>query len=93
MYIILILIKLFASSSDLNSSISSGYSDMSLPVNISSMGFMPYVIVETDLEYTREEFAKNVNISFAAGNDTHQTHIGSKPCTLEDFISPLEEKT
>ena len=93
MYIVLILIKLFASSSDLNSSIATGYSDISLPVNISSMGFMPYAIVETESEYSREEFAKHVNISFATGNKTHLTYIGAKPCNLEDFISPLEEKT
>lgn len=48
MYVILILIKLFASSSDLNSSIATGYADISVPVNISSLGFMPYAVVETE---------------------------------------------
>jgi hypothetical protein len=81
LYIILLLIKLFASSADLNASIATGYSDISLPVNVSSMGFMPYAVVETaESDYSRDDFATYVNISFAAGNNTHSTFIGAKPC-------------
>jgi len=82
MYIILILIKLFASSADLNSSIATGYADISLPVNVSSNGFMPYAVVETtETKYTRADFVKYVNISFVFGNNSHSTYIGSKPCS------------
>lgn len=34
-----------------------------------------------------------MNVSFASGNQTHTTYFASKPCNLEDFVSPLEETT
>jgi len=93
LYIVLITMKLFASSPDLNSSLSSGYADISVPVNISSMGFMPYTIIETDAVFSREELARHVNITFKTGNKTNPKFIGSKPCSVDDFISPLAERT
>ena len=91
MYIILILIKLFASSPELNNSVAIGFADISQPVNVSSTGFMPYAVVEAPEKstYTRADFAKYVNISFVSGNNSNPTYIGSKPCSLEDFRSPL----
>ena len=91
MYIILIVIKLFGSSPELNSSVSTGFADISIPVNVSSSGFLPYAVVEASEKstYTRADFARYLNISFVSGNNTNPTHIGSKPCSLQDFRSPM----